>query len=792
MAGFGRLTLLIRPDFPYHVHPHPNPNRYVLTCSIGPYTFHCLYLPPQLTLSEYTLILNQLTIDTNTLIFGDLNTRLHHRVGDHNFNSRKPILEQWMSDHGLEVWNETLAYGIMTFYRPNNGTSLIDLFISSPSAVVSPSMTICDHLTFGSDHHLCLFNLYTPTPLERLPTPNAPCQQWKLQPPISAEIDHHLEHNELDLEAAENIVRPKHWKWFWTEELQQFAEERQQKYVRWKYTPGTINRNRQSITSFSHPAGPAHATETLVTHLATLDDVGENPFTIDCIKKVIRKELPARKAPGSDHITSEILKPIVIPLAQILSSFLFLCWCWTYLPLAWRTAQVVPIYKKGDPTQASNYRPISLTSTFRKIVERCLLPVILNQMPTLDITQGGFRNSRGALDQAYNLHMLMQNYEEEFDEKVVVAFLDIKAAYDFVDRQVIWGALEDHLQPALLDLLKHMFNDVSISVIMKNHQSHSIRPHRGVLQGSILSPILYVVFIDSLPKMLRANYSHQTMSINTVPLNNHTEASAQHPTRILHHNHRSRPDTSITKINTLMYANDVAIIASPEELQHLLHLTQQHSEQYSYRWHPAKCQIINSDNHQFFLYDEEIKNVAWFKYLRILFTSTDIDTARLLQHNTTKTIAAMNLFHSIGVNQYALGLGLSLRIYRSFIRPIMEYGLAIIHLITEHKELIEKTQKRCIRLILNVSDPTATTPTIVPLHLAALPDMKLRANILQFKFIERAHSIPPTTLLACVVDSLLRRDQPDHQWPRLLRNKLWKEKKRIIRQLQPQPTNLSA
>ena len=85
-------------------------------------------------------------------------------------------------------------------------------------------MTICDNIAFGSDHYLCLFEFYTPSPIDRLPTPNAPCQIWKLQclhendihvvyfdefihkiEPISAEIDHHLEHNDLDLDAIEQI-----------------------------------------------------------------------------------------------------------------------------------------------------------------------------------------------------------------------------------------------------------------------------------------------------------------------------------------------------------------------------------------------------------------------------------------------------------------------------------------------------------------------------------------------------------------------------------------------------------
>ena len=77
-----------------------------------------------------------------------------------------------------------------------------------------------------------------------------------------------------------------------------------------------------------------------------LDDVGSSPFSVECIKMVIKKEVPPRKAPGSDHITGEMLKPIAHELASILSPFLHLYWSWSHVPVAWRTAQVVPIYKK--------------------------------------------------------------------------------------------------------------------------------------------------------------------------------------------------------------------------------------------------------------------------------------------------------------------------------------------------------------------------------------------------------------------------------------------------------------
>ena len=67
-VGFGGLSLLIRPDFPYHVHVHPHPNRYTITCTIGSYTIHSLYLPPSLTLHEYSETINNLTINRSTII----------------------------------------------------------------------------------------------------------------------------------------------------------------------------------------------------------------------------------------------------------------------------------------------------------------------------------------------------------------------------------------------------------------------------------------------------------------------------------------------------------------------------------------------------------------------------------------------------------------------------------------------------------------------------------------------------------------------------------------------------
>ena len=126
-----------------------------------------------------------------------------------------------------------------------------------------------------------------------------------------------------------------------------------------------------------------------------------------------------------------------------------------------------------------------------------------------------------------------------------------------------------------------MFDEVCIAVILKNHQSRFIHPCHGVLQGSILSPLLYAVFIDSLPKRLRAATPVLTRPILVrVPeLAGHTKESAQEiqyraPRTGRDHN---RPDNSLIIISSLLYADDVVLIGSPSDMMCLLRICDQHS-----------------------------------------------------------------------------------------------------------------------------------------------------------------------------------------------------------------------
>ena len=151
----------------------------------------------------------------------------------------------------------------------------------------------------------------------------------------------------------------------------------------------------------------------------------ECPFDDSDVDYNLRKRLARRRAPGGDHIRAEMLLPIRQTLVPVLCLLFQLCWRWSRTPASWRLAQVVPIYKKGDPLDPGNHRPISLTSVFRKLLERCLFDPLVSSAPDLDVVQGGFRERRGAPDQALCLHELCLHHTLDYGSPPVLAFLDI-------------------------------------------------------------------------------------------------------------------------------------------------------------------------------------------------------------------------------------------------------------------------------------------------------------------------------------------------------------------------------
>ncbi|KAG0783481.1 hypothetical protein G6F22_008669 [Rhizopus arrhizus] len=527
-----------------------------------------------------------------------------------------------------------------------------------------------------------------------------------------------------------------------------------------------IRKNRKIKATFSTTEGPQHSADVMAQHLQQIFagdllpnrsrshphtyttqpfDLHSCPITIDSIKQAI-SELPRGKAPGVDHVTLEMLLPITDTLTPILLYTFKLCWQWSYTPPSWRVAQVLPIHKKGSVSDPANFRPISLTSTFRKILEKTLQLPLEEDGPPLDIAQGGFRHSRSTLDQALCLIETCAIMRRKHNINPTLAFLDIKSAYDSVDRNYIWDSLQSSLPPALLGLLRNLFDDVQIEVIVSNATSSRFKPTTGVLQGSILSPYLYSVYINQLPALLRDQ-----------PLN------LAQPLEVCHF---------ATSITSLLYADDVVLIADSNRLPTLLQQCEEHSQLLGYRWNPLKCAIVapSSDTSTYFLYGTAIPSQSSFPYLGIpIGPGGHLLSNDLIQHNVNKALQTMNQMSAIGVNHKGFSPLLSVRFYSQIVRSQLEYGLAISAISPTQMKKLEDCQTKCIRRIFGGNSRSSTK---VMLHLTNQPTMKERVHRLQGKYILRSLNGPEDTLLSQFLPYLRTSASISH-WYKLSKTPVW-------------------
>ncbi|KAG1017839.1 hypothetical protein G6F26_011417 [Rhizopus arrhizus] len=412
-------------------------------------------------------------------------------------------------------------------------------------------------------------------------------------------------------------------------------------------------------------------------------------------------QLSIRKAPGADHLKAEILKPISTDLSHLLSWFFSLCSQWSYVPSLWRHAQAYPIFKKGDSSLPSNYRPISLTSVFRKLLELSLAPWLASMSSQLDLVQGGFRPRHSALDQALCLHELMQSYYRRSHRFPVVAFLDIKSAYDTVDRRVIWDALSRSGAGSspCLPLLVHLFDDVSVSVLVSNHSSAAFSPVTGVLQGSVLSPHLYSVYINTLPALLRQVAATAT---HLVP----SSGSA---------------DAGMVPVNSLLFADDVAVIGSAKSVKEMLKLCEEHSLSLGYRWNPLKCAVLNhpqssssssflpSSSDRLQLYGTPLPLVDEFVYLGVPFVKSGLSAPSLVSLQSPGVLKVMAILNKIGVNR------------QGFFCSALDCMLPLF------ARSLKGLQDRCLRLLVGGHRTSSTT---IIKHLTTLPSMRHRIDVL--------------------------------------------------------------
>ena len=173
-------------------------------------------------------------------------------------------------------------------------------------------------------------------------------------------------------------------------------------------------------------------------------------------------------------------------------------------PSIWKHAKVVPLLKKGDPLIPKNYRPVALLPIFSKILER----VVFNQLVTYFDSNGlihpNHHGSRSGHSTTTALIQMYDSWVEEVDvgNMVGVMMVDLSAAFDMVDYQLLLQKLELFgLDKEALSWMGSYLIGRKQSVFVDGSLSPPLGIECGVPQGSILGPLMYILYTNDIPDL---------------------------------------------------------------------------------------------------------------------------------------------------------------------------------------------------------------------------------------------------------------------------------------------------
>ena len=373
------------------------------------------------------------------------------------------------------------------------------------------------------------------------------------------------------------------------------------------------------------------------------------------------------KSGGPDGVHPKLLKALSAD-AQFVNAVCALfqkCIDTGTIPSVWKTATVIALFKSGSKAQALNYRPVSLTCILCKILEQIIRKQIVEFLEyKISIHQHGFVNKKSCLTNLLETFDTIMRILEEGDA-VDVLYFDFQKAFDTVPHYRLITKLEKlGIKGKLLELIRDFLSDRSMKVYVDGQFSTIKKVLSGVPQGSVLGPLLFILFINDLPDNIRSSIK--------------------------------------------LFADDLKLIGNASNAKDIaldLEQLEKWEKQWLLKFNESKCKVMHlkfnkNPCKQYTLNDKVLKESEQEKDLGIVISDTLLWNAQI-----NKCITKANQMICWIVRNFTLREKcVMLRIYKALIRPHLEYGVQLWNPAPEHGNwsqilALESVQRRFTRLI---------------------------------------------------------------------------------------------